>query len=398
MILGENGEKMSKSRGNVVNPDDVIGGHGADALRMYLMFLGPLDRDKPWNTKGIEGVRRFLDRVWRLYCDNETDELLPSLQGGEPDEASLKILHRCIAEVTDRTENLLFNTAISSMMVFVNEMNQLAVRPRKVMEQFLLLLAPYAPHLCEELWRKLGHQKSLTYAAWPELDEQYLVEDLVTYVVQVNGKVREKLEVAADAGEDAVREAALASEKVQKWLEGKEHRRHGAGLVYRLRKPTIDGRTELILTPLELLDRLAHLVTPPRRTPPQTLRAGWRAPPPPSTTASHRDRHPPARPVPCAPRPRGLAAPRGPPPLHQHLRGPPPPQVISRAASSATPADHQTRGGRSTPPTRPDDLAGRRRASRSRAGRLPDPRGPASAPGGHGCRTPAARPGRPAPG
>ncbi|MEZ4387991.1 MAG: leucine--tRNA ligase [Candidatus Krumholzibacteriia bacterium] len=222
MILGENGEKMSKSRGNVVNPDDVIRVHGADALRMYLMFLGPLDRDKPWNTKGIEGLRRFLDRVWRLYCDDDTDELLPSLQVVEPDEASLKILHRCIAEVTDRTENLLFNTAISSMMVFVNEMNQLAVRPRKVMEQFLLLLAPYAPHVCEELWRKLGHQTSLTYAAWPELDERYLVEDLVTYVVQVNGKVREKLEVAADAGEEAVREAALASEKVQKWLEGKE--------------------------------------------------------------------------------------------------------------------------------------------------------------------------------
>jgi len=221
MILGENGEKMSKSRGNVVNPDDVIKVHGADALRMYLMFLGPLDRDKPWNTKGIEGVRRFLDRVWRLYCDNDTDELLPTLRGGESDEASLKILHRCIAEVTERTENLLFNTAISSMMVFVNEMNQQPVRSRAVLEQFVLLLAPYAPHLAEELWQKLGHPGSLTQAPWPVLDERYLVEDLVTYVVQVNGKVREKLEVPADADEDAVRQAALASEKVQGWLEGK---------------------------------------------------------------------------------------------------------------------------------------------------------------------------------
>ncbi|MBD3222851.1 class I tRNA ligase family protein, partial [bacterium] len=125
------------------------------------------------------------------------------------------------AEVTDRTENLLFNTAISSMMVFVNEMNQLPERPRAVLEPFVIMLAPYAPHLAEELWRKLGHDGSLTHEAWPELDERYLVEDLVTYVVQVNGKVRDKLELPADAREDQVREAALASEKVQKWLEGK---------------------------------------------------------------------------------------------------------------------------------------------------------------------------------
>jgi leucyl-tRNA synthetase len=225
MILGENGEKMSKSRGNVVNPDDVIRDHGADALRMYLMFLGPLDRDKPWNTKGIEGVRRFLDRVWRLYCDNETDELLPSVQDVAPDEASLRVLHRCIADVTERTEQLLFNTAISAMMVFVNEMNQQEVRPRAVLEQFVLMLAPYAPHLAEELWRKLGHEGTLTYAAWPALDEQYLVEDLVTYVVQVNGKVRDQLSMPAGSDEATVREAALASEKVQKWLQGKEIRK-----------------------------------------------------------------------------------------------------------------------------------------------------------------------------
>ncbi|MBD3221518.1 leucine--tRNA ligase, partial [bacterium] len=142
MILGENGEKMSKSRGNVVNPDDVIRDHGADALRMFLMFLGPLDRDKPWNSTGIEGVRRFLDRVWRLYCDDETDELLPAVSGDVPGEDALRILHRCIAEVTDRTENLLFNTAISSMMVFVNEMNQLPERPRAVLEPFVIMLAP----------------------------------------------------------------------------------------------------------------------------------------------------------------------------------------------------------------------------------------------------------------
>ena len=221
MILGENGEKMSKSRGNVVNPDDVIRDHGADALRMFLMFLGPLERDKPWNTQGIEGVHRFLDRVWRLFCDDDTDALLPAVQDVAPSDDALRILHRCIAEVTERTEKLMFNTAISQMMVFVNEMNQQQVRPRPVMERFVLLLAPYAPHLAEELWAKLGHDGSLAHAPWPEVDERYLAADLVTYVVQVNGKVRERLEVPADADEDAVREAALASEKVQKWLEGK---------------------------------------------------------------------------------------------------------------------------------------------------------------------------------
>ncbi len=221
MILGENGEKMSKSRGNVVNPDDVIRDHGADALRMFLMFLGPLERDKPWNPRGIEGIHRFLDRVWRLFCD-EDDDLAPDLQDVAPDEASLRILHACIHEVTARTEDLRFNTAISQMMVFVNEMNPQPVKPRAIMEPFVLLLAPYAPHLAEELWRKLGHAESLAYAPWPEADPRYLVQDMVTVVVQVNGKVRERLEVPAGAGEDEVRQLALASEKVAPWLAGKE--------------------------------------------------------------------------------------------------------------------------------------------------------------------------------
>ncbi len=221
MILGENGEKMSKSRGNVVNPDDVIADHGADALRMYLMFLGPLDRDKPWNTKGIEGVHRFLDRVWRLYCDQE-GALSQQVKDVAPSDEALKILHRCIADVTDRTDKLLFNTAISAMMVFVNEMNQLDVRPKAVLEQFAIMIAPYAPHLGEELWSRLGNTGTITYATWPELDERYLVQDMVTYVVQVNGKVRERLEVSADADQDAVKAAALESEKVRKWTEGKE--------------------------------------------------------------------------------------------------------------------------------------------------------------------------------
>jgi leucyl-tRNA synthetase len=220
MILGENGEKMSKSRGNVVNPDDVIAAHGADALRMFLMFLGPLERDKPWNTRGIEGIHRFLDRVWRLFCD-ESDELAPQVDDSQPTEQAWRCLHQCIDEVTDRTEKLLFNTAISQLMVFVNEMNQMPVRPRAVLEPFVLLLAPYAPHLAEELWAKLGHRESLAYEPWPRADARYLVQATVTYVVQINGKVRDRIEVAAAADEAAVRQAALASEKVQKWLDGK---------------------------------------------------------------------------------------------------------------------------------------------------------------------------------
>jgi len=221
MILGENGEKMSKSRGNVVNPDDVIRDHGADALRMFLMFLGPLERDKPWHPRGIEGIHRFLDRAWRLFCD-EDDNLAPDLQDVAPDDASLRALHTCIHEVTARTEDLRFNTAISQMMVFVNEMNPRPVKPRAIMEPFVLLLAPYAPHLAEELWHRLGHTDSLAYAPWPEADARYLVQDTVTVVVQVNGKVRDRLEVPVGALDDDVKHLALASEKVVPWLAGKE--------------------------------------------------------------------------------------------------------------------------------------------------------------------------------
>jgi leucyl-tRNA synthetase len=221
MILGENGDKMSKSRGNVVNPDDVIAAQGTDSLRLYLMFLGPLERDKPWNTHGIEGVRRFLDRVWRLFCDDETDELVPGVRKAAPTEESLRVLHKTIFAVTTMTEDLRFNTAISQMMVFVNEMTSLEVRPRAVLEPFVLLLSPYAPHLAEELWAKLGHEGSLAYETWPTADPQYLVDDLINVVVQVNGKVRDQLAVPADIGGDEIIALALASEKVRGWTGGK---------------------------------------------------------------------------------------------------------------------------------------------------------------------------------
>ena len=220
MILGENGEKMSKSRGNVVNPDDVIAEHGADSLRLFLMFLGPIERDKPWNTKGIEGVRRFLDRVWRLYVD-EDDRLHPSIQNVDPDLDSLRVLHRTIHEVTHMTDDLRLNTAISQMMVFVNEMTPREVRPRRVLETFVLLLAPYAPHLAEELWQLLGHAHTLAFEAWPEADPRYLAQEMVTVVVQVNGKLRDSFEVPVDAEADAVKRAAAGREKLQPHLASK---------------------------------------------------------------------------------------------------------------------------------------------------------------------------------
>jgi leucyl-tRNA synthetase len=221
MILGENGEKMSKSRGNVVNPDDVIAEQGADALRLYLMFLGPLERDKPWNTKGIEGVRRFLERAWRLFVDDE-GEMQPQVQDVEPGEDALRILHKTIDAVTTMTEDLRFNTAISQMMVFVNEVTSFEVRPRAVLEPFVLLLAPYAPHLAEEIWHRLGHEQSLTHAPWPVADPAYLVDDTITVAVQVNGKLRDQVEVPADIDQDGIREVVVAREKMQTWLEGKQ--------------------------------------------------------------------------------------------------------------------------------------------------------------------------------
>ncbi len=220
MILGETGEKMSKSRGNVVNPDDVIAQHGADALRLFLMFLGPIERDKPWSTQGIEGVRRFLDRVWRLYFD-EDDQLHPAIRDLDPDIESLRICHRTIHEVTRMTEDLRFNTAISQMMVFVNEMTPREVRPRSVLETFVLLLHPYAPHLAEELWSRLGHEHTLAYEPWPVADPQYLVQEMVTVVVQVNGKLRDSFEVPTEATEESVKQAAAGREKLRPYLQAK---------------------------------------------------------------------------------------------------------------------------------------------------------------------------------
>jgi leucyl-tRNA synthetase len=216
-ILGEDGRKMSKSWGNVVSPDDMIDAHGADALRIYEMFMGPLEAMKPWSSKSVEGVARFLDRVWRLYV-NEDGSL--AVTDGEPSEGVRRVLHQTIAKVTEDLEALKFNTAIAQMMVFVNEVMKQPARPRAALQAFVLVLAPFAPHLAEELWRRLGHTQSLAHEPWPAYDAALLVEDTVTVAVQVNGKLRATLDLPRGAEQATVQAAALADERVSRYVDG----------------------------------------------------------------------------------------------------------------------------------------------------------------------------------
>ncbi len=220
MILGEDGEKMSKSRGNVINPDEIIDEYGADAFRLYEMFMGPLERTKPWNTQSIEGITRFLNRVWHLFVDDE-GQLKDDVKDVEMSDKVLTLLHKTIKKVQEDTANIRYNTGISQLMVFVNEMNKQKVKPVKALETFLHLLNPMAPHITEELWKILGHKNDLAYQPYPEYDEKYCKEDTVTIGVQINGKVRGQLTIARDAGKDEHLEQAKAIDNVQKFLEGK---------------------------------------------------------------------------------------------------------------------------------------------------------------------------------
>ena len=246
LILGEDGQKMSKARGNVVNPDDLVKDYGADSLRLYEMFMGPLEMVKPWNTKGVEGVYRFLGRVWRLFVEeaSETefeqaattassrDKLLDilklnlAIQDVTPTPAQLKTLHACIKKVTEDLDHLRFNTAISALMVFINEAMTWETKPRAALRDFLILLQPFAPHLAEELFARLtaGSQPqpvTAAYQPWPKFDPALLVENTLEIPVQVNGKLRDVIQVAADATQAQLEAAALASEKVKPYIEGK---------------------------------------------------------------------------------------------------------------------------------------------------------------------------------
>ena len=220
MILGENGEKMSKSRGNVINPDDIVKEYGADSLRLYEMFMGPLEKSKPWSTSGLEGIHRFLNRFWRLYLDDQ-DQLLDNLTEAQPSAEIERLYHETVKKVTEDLEALRFNTAISQLMIMVNELTGQPERNRTMLKGLVLLLSPFAPHLAEELWSQLGGTQTLAYEPWPGFDPSKLKQDQVTIPVQVLGKHRDNLTIPLGASEAEVLALAKQSEKVQKQLEGK---------------------------------------------------------------------------------------------------------------------------------------------------------------------------------
>lgn len=220
MILGENNEKMSKSKGNVVNPDDIVESHGADTLRLYEMFMGPLDAAIAWSTEGLDGSRRFLDRVWRLFVTPE--HTLAEKVVAENDGKLDKVYNETVKKVTEDYEKLSFNTAIAQMMIFINESYKATSIPREYVEGFVKLLNPIAPHMTEEIWSVLGHEETMTYEAWPTYDEAKLVSDTITIIAQVNGKLRGRIEVPATISKEEMQEVAMANENVQNFISGKE--------------------------------------------------------------------------------------------------------------------------------------------------------------------------------
>jgi leucyl-tRNA synthetase len=233
MILGQDNQKMSKSRGNVVTPDEVISEYGADSLRLYEMFMGPLEATKPWSMSGVEGVYRFLARVWRLAMEENQEggwQPSSSLSEVEPSRQQLRVVHATIKKVTQDIEALAFNTAISQMMIYVNAFTNLEQRPVQAVRRLLILLSPFAPHLAEEIWYQLstrfpGFVGLVSEQPWPSWNEEYLVESEVEVIIQVNGKLRDKMTVAKDLDEASLEKLARASAKVQESLKGKEVRK-----------------------------------------------------------------------------------------------------------------------------------------------------------------------------
>ena len=220
MILGSNHEKMSKSKGNVVNPDDIVDQYGADTLRLYEMFMGPLEESVPWDEKGLHGSNKWVQRVWRLLMDdnNHLRDRVSTYNDGK----LTKVYNQTVKKVTDDFERMHFNTAISQLMVFVNEAYKVDDLPLEYMEGFVKMIAPLMPHLAEELWSQFNESETITYQPWPTYDEKALVEDEVEMIVQVNGKVRAKIKMAKDADNKDVEDAALANEHVHSFVDGKD--------------------------------------------------------------------------------------------------------------------------------------------------------------------------------
>jgi leucyl-tRNA synthetase len=217
-ICGAEVEKMSKSKVNTVNPDHIVDRYGADTFRMYEMFLGPVEMSKPWDTKGIEGVHRFLKKLWRLFFDEVKGKLVTN-DKATPEE--LKVLHRTIRKIEEDTERFSFNTSVSAFMVCVNELTDLKCHKREILEPLLILLTPYAPHISEELWHRVGNETSVLDAAYPVFESKYLVEATKEYPVSINGKMRTTMVLDLAATQEQVQEVVLANPVVQKWMEGK---------------------------------------------------------------------------------------------------------------------------------------------------------------------------------
>lgn len=220
-ICGWEVEKMSKSKFNVVNPDDLVEKYGADTLRMYEMFLGPIEQSKPWNTNGIEGVYKFLRKFWSLFHDGDTFNVTDD----EPTKDELKVLHGTIRKIAEDAERLSLNTSVSTFMIATNELSSLKCNKREILEPMTIILSPFAPHIAEELWYLLGHDSSVVDASYPSFEEKYLVEDSIEYPVSVNGKMRAKINFPAEASKEEIEAGALANETIRKWTEGKEPRK-----------------------------------------------------------------------------------------------------------------------------------------------------------------------------
>jgi leucyl-tRNA synthetase len=217
MIGGEDGQKMSKSRGNIVNPDDVVEKYGADSFRVYEMFMGPLDKSKPWSTKGLKGCYRFVQKIWRLYTADES-----KIVDDKPSKETVKILHQTIKKVTQDLDNLNFNTAVSQMMIFVNHMLSQENYNREVLHNFLIILNPFSPHLSEELNEKIFNDDyiPITEKSWPEYEELLIVSDSITIAVQINGKTRGTIDIEIDTKEDLIFNMILNDEKLKKYIVG----------------------------------------------------------------------------------------------------------------------------------------------------------------------------------
>jgi leucyl-tRNA synthetase len=210
---------MSKSKFNTVNPDDLVSKYGADTFRMYEMFLGPVEQSKPWDTKGIEGVHRFLRKLWRLFFDEMKGKLWNE---DKATDAELKVLHKTIKKIEDDTERFSFNTAVSAFMVCVNDLHDLKCYKKEILEPLLILLTPYAPHVCEELWNQLGNSTTILDATYPKLEARYLVESAKEYPISINGKLRTTINISLNVDQKEVEKIVLANDVVQKWLDGKD--------------------------------------------------------------------------------------------------------------------------------------------------------------------------------